>query len=254
MTKTNEDNSDLNDALKEAKREVNTTLRELLKKSQLYEKTCCEKTWLRKNLDRAQNELNQIKSENNNMTKEISLVYDQLFNAQELLEKVFFEKKKLLQSVEDKENELKKLSRDIEKEATKNTLINERYQQATLINKELNNLLETTYLAIQSSKNKKTKSASTKSASNSAFLDQVSLIQQSIYFDEKWYLIHNPDVALSDIPAAEHYLLYGGFEGRAPNKNFSSSAYLENNPDVNEAKINPLIHYLEYGLGEGRKI
>jgi hypothetical protein len=51
---------------------------------------------------------------------------------------------------------------------------------------------------------------------------------------------------------AQHYLEFGGFEGRDPSPYFSSQWYLEQYPDVKAAGINPLLHYLQSGLAEGR--
>lgn len=78
------------------------------------------------------------------------------------------------------------------------------------------------------------------------------LIHSSEFFDKEWYLVHNPDVAMSKIDPAWHYFIYGGFEGRDPGPNFSSAGYLRANPDVAAAGQNPLIHYLTYGQREGR--
>ncbi len=80
----------------------------------------------------------------------------------------------------------------------------------------------------------------------------LELIQTSFYFDAKWYLEHNPDVARAGIDPARHYLLYGGFEGRDPSPYFSSKGYLDAYPDVQRTGVNPLIHYLRFGKGEGR--
>ncbi|MGA4494135.1 hypothetical protein [Vreelandella venusta] len=86
---------------------------------------------------------------------------------------------------------------------------------------------------------------------------QVKLIRKSPWFDAKWYLADNPDVAQDRKMAknpARHYLLLGGFEGRNPSPAFDSAYYLERNPDVAETGMNPLVHYLKFGEKEQRSI
>jgi glycosyltransferase involved in cell wall biosynthesis len=80
----------------------------------------------------------------------------------------------------------------------------------------------------------------------------LNLIRASNLFDESWYLANYLDVAQSGLDPTLHYLLFGGFEGRNPCRDFSSKSYLEAYPDVKAAGINPLIHYLKYGEAEGR--
>lgn len=89
----------------------------------------------------------------------------------------------------------------------------------------------------------------------------LKLVRQSGLFDEAWYRQKYPDVAArtntirqyaSRQYAGRHYLLYGGFEGRDPGPNFSSSWYLQTNADVRSAGVNPLVHYLRYGKAELR--
>ncbi|UTD55520.1 coiled-coil domain-containing protein [Halomonas sp. MS1] len=86
---------------------------------------------------------------------------------------------------------------------------------------------------------------------------QVKLIRKSQWFDAKWYLAHNPDIAQDRKMAknpARHYLLLGGFEGRNPSPAFDSAYYLEHNPDVAETGMNPLVHYLKFGEKEQRSV
>jgi hypothetical protein len=85
-------------------------------------------------------------------------------------------------------------------------------------------------------------------------LRDLYLIRRSGLFDEKWYLIRNPDVAQAKIDPLLHYLAKGGFEGRDPGPEFSSAFYLNNYTDVGQAAVNPLIHFLRYGKAEGRFI
>lgn len=83
-------------------------------------------------------------------------------------------------------------------------------------------------------------------------LKTIRYISRSAFFSESYYLQNNPDVALSKMNPAKHYLLYGGFEDRNPSEKFDSSLYLEQNPDVMKSGMNPLVHYIKYGKKEGR--
>jgi hypothetical protein len=83
---------------------------------------------------------------------------------------------------------------------------------------------------------------------------ELRLLRSSSLFDESWYLANNPDIAQAKVDPCDHYLRYGGFEGRDPGPGFNSLWYLANNADVRAARINPLLHYLEYGRNENRKI
>lgn len=79
-------------------------------------------------------------------------------------------------------------------------------------------------------------------------------ILKSNLFDNGYYLENNPDVAASGLEPLEHYLIYGGNEGRNPGPVFNSNFYLNENPDVKCLGINPLLHYIKYGKKEGRAI
>lgn len=73
----------------------------------------------------------------------------------------------------------------------------------------------------------------------------------SPWFDVRYYLAQNKDVARSGIEPLYHYLNYGGLEGRSPNPQFDGTYYLRNNPDVRAARLNPLLHYLQFGHHAG---
>ncbi|MDP5149787.1 hypothetical protein [Rheinheimera baltica] len=80
----------------------------------------------------------------------------------------------------------------------------------------------------------------------------VELIKSSGLFDADWYLSQYSDVKNAGMSPLQHYLLFGGFEGRNPNKDFDSAWYLTNYSDVSEQNINPLLHYIKFGRQEGR--
>ena len=82
---------------------------------------------------------------------------------------------------------------------------------------------------------------------------KIALISHSQFFDKKWYLAQNPDVAAQKISAAKHYYKYGWKEGRNPSPYFDGNDYLERYPDVRAADRNPLVHYLLNGKYENRE-
>lgn len=71
-------------------------------------------------------------------------------------------------------------------------------------------------------------------------------------FDERFYLLENPDVASSGADALTHFLEAGWRENRNPNPWFSVSDYQELNPDVAASGLNPFVHYVQTGRTEGR--
>ncbi|MBF7052330.1 hypothetical protein IOC61_03240 [Halomonas sp. KAO] len=88
-------------------------------------------------------------------------------------------------------------------------------------------------------------------------LNHRKLLQESELFDAGWYLATYPDVKQVkkySLSPHEHYLMYGGFEGRNPGPTFDSAFYLAQYPDVAASQTNPLVHYLLYGHKEGRQI
>lgn len=80
----------------------------------------------------------------------------------------------------------------------------------------------------------------------------VEMLRACDYFDARWYLERNPDVAASGADPVRHYLESGAGEGRDPSAVFSTRGYLERYPDVGESGTNPLVHYLSFGQAEGR--
>jgi len=80
----------------------------------------------------------------------------------------------------------------------------------------------------------------------------LTLVRSTAIFDPDWYIAHNPDVAASGMDPAEHYLQFGGAEGRDPGPDFSAAFYLATYPDVADAGLDPLLHFLVAGAAEGR--
>lgn len=78
----------------------------------------------------------------------------------------------------------------------------------------------------------------------------IRLIQESPFFDRKWYLSRYPDVAAAGMDPVEHYVRYGVVMGRDPSPRFSTARYVQENPDLLALGNNPLAHYIRYHRGE----
>jgi hypothetical protein len=72
-------------------------------------------------------------------------------------------------------------------------------------------------------------------------------------FDASFYLLRNPDVAVSGLDPLRHFCQWGWREGRWPNPIFDPSWYLAQNPEVAAFAINPLLHYALVGEPGGRR-
>lgn len=83
---------------------------------------------------------------------------------------------------------------------------------------------------------------------------EARIIRKSAFFDGKWYLRNNPDVAAARMDPATHYLLHGVESNRNPSPDFCNEEYLTLHSDVRAAGINPLLHYERYGKREGRAV
>jgi len=79
-------------------------------------------------------------------------------------------------------------------------------------------------------------------------------IKHSDLFDEKYYLLHNPDVRRADINPLKHFMKYGWKEGRNPSESFNTNFYIENHPSVKSDNINPLVHYIRHHGKEGKPV
>ncbi len=80
------------------------------------------------------------------------------------------------------------------------------------------------------------------------------LIEASGLFNGEWYKSKYPDVPEGGYDPLDHYLRYGGREGRDPSERFSTSRYLRANPDVETSGMNALEHYVMNGRLEGRGV
>ena len=89
-------------------------------------------------------------------------------------------------------------------------------------------------------------------ASTPEVQSDLDLVRQSELFDPKFYLEHNPDVVEWGGDPLEHFIRWGGVEGRAASPLFDSGYYLRTNADVATIGLNPLVHYIRFGDVEGR--
>lgn len=81
-----------------------------------------------------------------------------------------------------------------------------------------------------------------------------SIIKRSKLFDQRYYLLKNPDVRVADTDPLNHFIKFGWREGRNPSEDFDVTFYLETNPDVKQSGMNPLVHYIRFGTKEGRHV
>lgn len=79
-----------------------------------------------------------------------------------------------------------------------------------------------------------------------------ALAEKLGFFDRKWYLENNPDVAELGIDPRNHWFRRGWKEGRNPSERFDTLGYMARYADVRVAAINPLLHYIKNGCREGR--
>lgn len=76
------------------------------------------------------------------------------------------------------------------------------------------------------------------------------LLLKSDFFDSKYYLKENIDVAKAKANPILHYLKFGWKEGRDPSPLFNMNDYISFRPDILEADICPLVHYELFGKRE----
>ena len=76
------------------------------------------------------------------------------------------------------------------------------------------------------------------------------ILFKSDFFDSKYYLKENPDVAKAKANPILHYLQFGWKEGRNPSPLFNTSDYISFRPDIVKADICPLVHYELFGKRE----
>lgn len=195
----------------------------------------------------AQKQLLESKNENN-------LMLQQLFNVQERLEHLLLEKQgKLALLKEALENSQKKqlqLEQELKESKVEQVLSTHKQMSAQA---ELSMVKNSKIWKSIAPVHKLVKRLKDNRLSKQ-FKRDATLIAQSEYFDEIWYLQTYPDIVKSGANPAEHYLAFGFKEGRSPGPLFDGNWYLSEYPDVAEGKVNPLLHYVKFGAVEGRNI
>lgn len=83
-------------------------------------------------------------------------------------------------------------------------------------------------------------------------LSDIADIEQSPWFDADWYMMQYPDVVVSGMSPAQHYLLLGEAWGRKAGPHFDAEYYLNTHQDVAKAGVSPLLHFTRNGEKEGR--
>lgn len=73
-------------------------------------------------------------------------------------------------------------------------------------------------------------------------------LEESKYFDEKYYVETYGDVKYSLLSPLNHYLTVGYKEGKNPSRFFDTNYYLYKYPEVKKEDINPLYHFLTEGI------
>lgn len=81
---------------------------------------------------------------------------------------------------------------------------------------------------------------------------EARLIFSSGLFDSKFYLDRASDIELSRVSPAQHYLLFGAYEGSNPSANFDPLYYIARYNDVAEAGVEALMHFIKFGQNENR--
>ncbi len=79
----------------------------------------------------------------------------------------------------------------------------------------------------------------------------IKALEKSGQFSPRFYRETYTDLEEYQGDLLLHFVRYGGYEGRSPNRYFDSKWYLNSNPIVEKKGINPLYHFLQYGMKEG---
>ena len=81
--------------------------------------------------------------------------------------------------------------------------------------------------------------------------DQISFLDGHPLFDAEFYYQKYPEVKTAGYAALEHYVRWGGKEGRATHALFDGAYYSERYPEVLTHSPTPLHHFVQFG-GEAR--
>lgn len=83
-------------------------------------------------------------------------------------------------------------------------------------------------------------------------INNVQLIEQSVFFNKIYYVLHHPQSLLFRDGPANHYLEIGWKFSYNPSRAFSTAKYLEHYVDVHLCSFCPLFHYEYMGKKEKR--
>jgi cephalosporin hydroxylase len=242
------------------------------------EKLTTENTGLRRGLEDARVQLNDLRGELDKIAKqqdrseEISLLnrqhaeqgqalakelasskaqleerFAELAEMTKMLEERFREIAMLTQIVQQRETELGRKDEELNLEKERAAHFRDLLEAQTGASGHIATATETKVETIEQ-KPKRGKMRASRLSVDS----QISLLEKSDVLDTEWYLEQYEDVARSGMSPAEHYVRYGAAEGRQPGPDFDTSWYVTNYPDVAETGVNPAVHYLKYGKKEGR--
>jgi hypothetical protein len=219
---------------------------------------------LEKTKKECQDALDELKAKNKNLesalketSEERDLILQQLHLVQEELERYYNQIKE-----QEQQHKHALLARD-KQHARDITRLEQQVRQlktraasaeyaGQLIQKELDQMKNSRFWKTTAPVRALKKYVRPEDKSQEELQQRAGLLLTSEYFDVDWYLAHYPDVAASGMNPAEHYLLFGGKEGRLPGPLFDGNWYLQQYPDVAEADINPLLHFVMFGQAEGR--
>ncbi len=81
----------------------------------------------------------------------------------------------------------------------------------------------------------------------------IDVIYDSNTFDVEYYMSQNPGLKGDTRELIKHYVQYGAFHYKNPNKVFDTKFYREENKEVLPTTLNPYYHYLTEGSVEERK-
>lgn len=79
---------------------------------------------------------------------------------------------------------------------------------------------------------------------NSMLKELIEIVKSSEQFDEEWYTTTYPDVLMSELNPAEHFVRIGSRLGREPNASFNTLSYVHSHPEVDWSCTIPFVHSL----------
>jgi len=81
--------------------------------------------------------------------------------------------------------------------------------------------------------------------------EDIAMLRVHPQFDAAWYTERNPDITASGLSPPEHFVLFGGFEGRSPGPDFDLLEYLDGRDDIEQLGVNAFVHFVRHGENNG---